>query len=314
MAAQKKKTTSTKAPAAKKSSAARMSYEPVVAKKDDGEVQITFTLAWSDIEKNRKKVVEKLSETVTVPGFRKGKAPFAKALEHLPSEDVIEKTLQLILPQLVGEAIQKNSLRPAIYPKFELISAEEGKDWQIRARTAEFPEVKLGDYKKALEGELRASALWTPEKGKEAEKEAPSKEQKEQKVLETLLKTVKIEIPDMLIQEEVNSRLSQLLSKIEKLGINLESYLASTGKTPEALRKEYEKQSEQALAIDLILSKIAEDQKIEIAETEIDKAIEATAHADPGLGERLNTPEQRSVIAGILRRRTALENLTSHIG
>lgn len=308
MAAQKKKLTK------KDVSASKKAYEPVVARQDDGEIQITFTLPWKDIEKKRKTVVEAMSTNVTVPGFRKGKAPFAKALNHLPSEEVIEKTLQLILPQMVGDVIRKHSLKPALYPKFELISAEEGNDWQIRARTTEFPEVELGDYKKVLEGEMRASSLWTPEKGGKDEKEQPTKEQKEQKVLETLLKTVKITIPKMLVQEEVNSRLSQLLSKIEKLGISLESYLASTGKTPETLRQEYEKQSEQALAIDLILSKIAETEKISISEKEIDKAIEVTSQADSDLGQRLNTPEQRSVIAGILRRRTALENLTSLIG
>jgi hypothetical protein len=34
-----------------------------------------------------------------------------------------------------------------------------------------------------------------------------------------------------LIDEEVNSRLSKLLERIEKLGLTLESYLSSIGKT-----------------------------------------------------------------------------------
>jgi len=50
--------------------------------------------------------------------------------------------------------------------------------------------------------------------------------------MDFLLRNIKIEIPKLLIEEEVNTRLSQLLERIEKLGLDLEKYLQTIGKQP----------------------------------------------------------------------------------
>jgi FKBP-type peptidyl-prolyl cis-trans isomerase (trigger factor) len=280
------------------------------AKSDDGTIQITFTIPFSFIDENRKKVAESLSKDIEVPGFRKGKAPLDKAIERIPQNTLLERTLGNILPRLVGEVIEKEKLKIAMYPKFELIKADEGEDWQVRAITAELPEFELGDYKKEISGKGRADAIWTPDKGKPEAKKEKSREEKEQEVIKTLLNLVKINIAKVLIDEEVNSRLSQLLERIEKLGLNLDSYLASIGKSPDILRKEYEEQSKNTIALDLILNKIADKEGLTVDKQQIDAAIQASA-ADPELAKELDTPERRRMIEAILRKRIALDNLTN---
>jgi FKBP-type peptidyl-prolyl cis-trans isomerase (trigger factor) len=86
--------------------------------------------------------------------------------------------------------------------------------------------------------------------------------------------------------------------------------LTSIGKTPQTLREEYATQSRNTIALDLILNKIAEEQKIVSSESQIDSAIKASS-ADPKLAEKLNTPEQRRLIASVLTRRTTLDYLVS---
>ena len=137
-------------------------------------------------------------------------------------------------------------------------------------------------------------------------------EEKEQEVIKALLEKTDIAIPKILIDEEVNSRLSKLLERIEKLGLNLDSYLASVGKTPDSLRAEYELQARNSISLDFTLTKIATEQKIEISDKETDAAIEA-AGTDSKIKERLNTPEQRRVIKGVLARRAGLDSLCALI-
>lgn len=299
MAAKKKKSTKT-------SSAS-------LAKSDNGTIQITFTIPFSQIKKTREEAGSEIGKDVQVPGFRKGKAPLDKIISQIPENTLIEKTLAKILPKLLAEAINEHKIKPAIYPKFELVKAVEGEDWQVRAVTCELPEINLGDYKKTIAGALRAKAIWTPDPAKTAGDKSDkkmSKEEKEQEVIKTLLETVKITVPSLLVDEEVNHRLSNLLARLEKLGLTLETYLPSIGKTAETLRAEYEKQAKEVLTLDLILNKIAEKEKIEVSQEQIQETIKASA-ADPKLAEKLDTPEQRRLIESILKRRAALDSLSA---
>ena len=212
----------------------------------------------------------------------------------------------------MGNAINKEKITPAIYPKFDLISSEENKDWQVRAVTCELPNVDLGNYKTTVKGELASKKIWTP--GKD-EKEDESKSTQSQVELESaaikaLLSSVKIDIPKLLIDEEVNTRLSKLLERIEKLGMNLENYLSSIGKTPQQLRSEYEKQAKESITLELSLNKIVVEEEIKVGEEEINDAIKAST-ADPELAKKLDTPEQKKYIASVLKRKKALQSLIS---
>jgi FKBP-type peptidyl-prolyl cis-trans isomerase (trigger factor) len=241
-------------------------------------------------------------------------APVEKATEKIPQQTIIEKTLGRILPQAFADSINQHKIKPAIYPKFEIIKSEPETDWQIRAVTCEFPEIDLRDYKNEIAGSLKATKIWKPSEGKtdESHSTEASQEEKEQMVIKTLLEKIKVDIPKILIEEEVNNRLANLLARIEKLGLSLETYLASIGKTPETLRAEYEIQSKNTITLDLILEKVTETENIKIEDKQVEETIKAY-QADPKTYEKINTPEQKKVIVSILRRRAALEFLT-HLG
>lgn len=275
-----------------------------LARQEDGTIQITFTIPPFVLEKTKSEVASELARDIEVPGFRKGKAPVAKVLDKIPQNSLTEKVLARILPKALAGAITKYKLKPAIYPKFELIKATLGDDWQVRAVTCELPEIDLGDYKKTIAGLEKG-------KGEESHSAKASRDKKEQEVIKNLLETVKIKVPAILLEEEVNTRLSNLLSRLEKLGLSLEGYLASIGKTSETLRKEYETQAQNAIALDLILNKIADEEGVKIAQTEVEKVIQV--QGDPRLAERLKTPEQKALIISILRRRAALDSLVNLI-
>ncbi len=279
-----------------------------VAKTDDGTVQINFTVPYKNIEVARKTSIEELGKDIEIPGFRKGNAPEAEMVKHIPQDKVIQGTLSKILPEELGKVIKDERLKPAMYPRYELMKAVDGEPWEIRATTCELPDIKLGEYKKALKGAGKTSAIWTPGKGdaKEELKESSAQE-KEQQIIKILLDKVKIEIPALLIEEETNAKLSHLLERIEKLGLNFDSYLKSVGKTPVSIRQEYEGQAKQAISLDLILSQIAIEEGLKVEKSKIDAAIKASA-ADPEVAKRGDTEGRRKVIESILLKRAALEH------
>ena len=59
----------------------------------------------------------------------------------------------------------------------------------------------------------------------------------------------------------------------------------------------------------MILSKIAEEEKIQITDTQIEAALNAAA-TDPNIKASPADPEQKRIIESILKRRKALEILT----
>lgn len=271
-----------------------------VAKEENGNIQITFTIPYSLISQAQDKVVEEYAKEAEIPGFRKGNAPIEKVKEKIPEASLTEKALARILPEALSSAIAENKIRPAIYPKFELISAKPNENWQVRAITCELPQIILPDYAKLI----KEGIIKTPKE--------PSRDEKEQKIIKILLDAISINIPKLLVSEEVDARLSSLLQRIEKLGLSLEGYLGSIGKTPEKLREEYELQAKNTISIELILNEVIKDQKIEVKESQVDETIKA-ASADTKLAESLNTPEQRRFIKSVLARRSALDYLISLI-
>lgn len=272
-----------------------------IAREDDGTVQVTFTFPKELIKKSQEKALKEFSKDITVKGFRKGMAPVEKSKEHVAVEKVIRAVITDLLPSSLGKAFEEHKIQAMMYPKIEAVSVEDGQDWQIRAVTCELPAFDTGNYKEAIKN-----------LGKSLKKEKTelTSEEKQKKLVDLLEKTISVKIPHILIEEEVEGRLSTLLDRIDKLGLSLESYLASLGKTPEKLREEYIEESKNTIAIELILEKIAKEEKIEVTDEQIDEVLKI-GEADKALSEKLNSPEQRSVVRSILKKRKCLDALTA---
>jgi len=282
----------------------------VIARESDGNVQITFTIPFAIIKKAQDETIAEMAKDIEVPGFRKGMAPLEKAAEKINQNALIEHSLSHILPRALSEAITENKLKIAIYPKFELISADEGKDWQIRGVTCELPEFTLGDYKKTIQGAMRSGTIWTPGKGAPEKQKELTRDEKEQVVIKALVETVKLTIPKILIEEEVASRLSNLLARIEKLGLALEGYLSSIGKNVDSLRAEYEAQAKEAIALDLILTKVAMEENLKVSEAEVDAALNmSTSTTNSKVEDKEDLESRKRMIESILKRRQALDFL-----
>lgn len=267
-------------------------------------IKLTITIPWSEIKKVYEKALEKKAKEIEMPGFRKGKAPLTLAKKKIGKEPLFKETLQEILPQAYTKAAAEHQLNPIIQPRVQVIIMDEDKDWQFEVTTCEKPKISLGNYQEEVKNSLRAPKIIVP--GKEEKEKKKSENEKLKELFETLLKAVKIELPQILIEEEVNRLLSSLLEQINKLGLTLDAYLNSTKKTTEQLKQEYQERAERTLKLEFILSAITEDLKVEVEEKEIEAMIQKAAKDEK---EKKRLASQRYYLASILRRQKTLDKL-----
>ncbi len=279
----------------------------ILAKTATGEVQLTITIPASEVKSAYDKAFEEIAKELELPGFRKGKAPKKLVEEKIDKSKVYERVLQTLVPQAYIEAVKEHNLKPILSPKVELLKAKEGEDWEIRATTCEAPEVSLGNYKDEIRKSLAPTKIWTPATQKSQKSTEITEDEKTQKAIQKLLEIVKVDLPEMLVEDEVSRTLANLINQTNTLGLTIDQYLSSIGKTAQSLRAEYKEKIVGQLKLQFALDEIAEKEKIEVSDKEADDLIKATG--DEKLKQNLNEPFQKEYLKGILRRRKSLDFL-----
>jgi len=268
-----------------------------VTREENGTIKLTISLPWAEVKRVRNEIIDEAVKNAELPGFRKGKAPREMVEKSIDPTKITDEVLKRLLPQAYIEAVQTNNIRPIMNPKIQIEKITEGEDWQFTALTTETPEVKLGNYKDAVQKITAKSKIVIP--GKEQEK--PNFDE----IMKAVLESVTVTIPPLLVEQEVDRSLAHTLEEIKKLGLTLDQYLASTGKTPESLRKEYEEKAGNDIKLELTLQKIAETEHITVDEKEIDEAIQKAK--DPK--EKQHLEGNRYLLASILRQQKTLDFL-----
>lgn len=239
-------------------------------------VEVEISIQWDAVSAKRAEVIAQAIATVEVPGFRKGKAPRDLAEKQLNPDKVYEMTIRGVIPTIYDEIIAKEKLNPIASPSIDLKEAKENEPWKLTMTIPLIPVVKLKDYKKAIK---KAHEEAKEAASKEAvSKEAPAKEGTEDKpvtaplskVFETLLAESELEVPEIITQEEVNRRLTQLLDDMKKVGLTPAQYLESKKLTEEELQKQYFKDSEDMYKIEFIIAKIADTEGIKVDQSELE--------------------------------------------
>jgi FKBP-type peptidyl-prolyl cis-trans isomerase (trigger factor) len=275
-----------------------------IQKSADGTVELTITVPWTDIQATYQIVVDESVANAEIAGFRKGKAPKAMVEENLDKSKVYEETIKRLVPKAYTEAVTEQKITPIMMPEINLKSAEEGKDWVLSAKTCERPEVKLGDYKRAIADLKVSKAPKIIVPGKEDTKD-------EQKgptiddVLTALMTAVSVSIPAILVEHEVTHQLSELVDQTKKLGLTVEQYLASTNKTAESVKADFTDIATKNLSFEFILEAIADAEKIAVTDEEVDKVFSSAKSPE----ERKNLENQRYYLTSLIRRQKTLDKL-----
>ncbi len=264
-----------------------------------------------DIKKEEENAFFSLHKNLELPGFRKGKVPKEIAKKHISRQSIYEELVKSLLPRLYEEIVKKENLTPIISPKVELVKAKEGEDWEIKITIAEKPEITLPDYKeliKKLKAEQKKADIWVPGKNQtssEKNKEEEKRQELLNKILEKLLLETNFEISDLVIEEELNRRLSELLDDIKKIGLTVEGYLKSRNITIEELKKRLAKEIEDTYKLEFILIEIAEKEEIKVEKDDLDKIFSNITD----IKQRQQAEQNAYFYASILRKQKTLDFL-----
>ena len=121
--------------------------EHTVEKLSGNKVKISFKAPAADFEEAVEKAYLKMRGQISVPGFRKGKAP-RKLIERMYGAGVFyEDALEILFPEAYMAAVKENDLKPVGRPELDVQEMEAGKDLAFSCEVFVFPDVKLGQYK-----------------------------------------------------------------------------------------------------------------------------------------------------------------------
>ena len=118
-----------------------------VEKMEKNMAKLTIEVAAEDLEKAMQNAYQKAKGRITIPGFRKGKAP-RKMIEQMYGKGIfLEDAVNALIPEHYSKAMGESELEIVSQPKIDLVQAEPGKELIFTAEVAVKPEVTLGEYK-----------------------------------------------------------------------------------------------------------------------------------------------------------------------
>jgi trigger factor len=156
----------------------------------------------------------------------------------------------------------------------------------------------------ALKGLLR--------KNIQGEKEHEEKGRQEREILEVLAKESRFDdIPDLLVNEEINKMIHELEQGAEEQGMNFDDYLKSIKKTIADLKLEFAPQALTRIKIALILRQLVKTENIEVTDEEVEESLDKIAerYEDKEMRDRVYDPEYRGFVEYTLMNRKVVDRL-----
>ena len=125
----------------------------------------------------------------------------------------------------------------------------------------------MEEYRKDLENTVRQR------------KERAAESSTEQQIIKAVIDKVEGEIPDMMVEREIDEIINSFDMQLRDQGMNLENYLKYTQGTVDGLREQYKERAGQQVKVRLGLAKIAELEKLEVTEEETEAEFQKLADA-----------------------------------
>ena len=118
-----------------------------VEKLEKNMAKLTIEVSAEELEKAIEDAYQKNKNKISIPGFRKGKAP-RKMIENMYGREVFyEDAANALIPDAYEKALEECEEEIVSSPKVDDVQLESGKPFIFTAEVALKPEVTLGKYK-----------------------------------------------------------------------------------------------------------------------------------------------------------------------
>lgn len=125
----------------------------------------------------------------------------------------------------------------------------------------------LDEYKEDLKKELLTR------------KEQEAKGKKEAAVVDKVSENAEMDIPQAMIDSEIQNMMRDFDNRLRSQGMNLEMFLSFSGQTTADLQEQMKDDAEKRVRNNLVLEQIAKEENIEVTEEDINKELETMADA-----------------------------------
>lgn len=189
---------------------------------------------------------------IALPDYKKLAAKEARIkVEVVVTDEEIEKTIEQIrgmgLPASRSE-VQAGSKDQAATPNTEHSPPPPFDDAYVKT-LGDFASVE--DFKTKLRENMRR------------EKERSAKDKKRVAIIDALLAKTAIELPEIIVEQEMTRMEDEFAEDVKRMGLTMDAYYKAIKKTKEELQKDWRPDAEKRAKTQLLVSEIAEAEKLE---------------------------------------------------
>jgi trigger factor len=194
---------------------------------------------------------------------------------------------------LQGMKLEEEKSIPVTYPEDHQAEELRGKSADLKVKLIELFERELPELTdewvkttfapQPEEGaEVPEDAVDTVDKLKAKIREAMEKAAQDvadrdvrDKLIEKIIESSKIDFPQVMVDEQIDDRVSQLAEELKSRKITVDDYLKHVGKTMEELRGEFAEDAKTGLKVNLVIHDIIDKEGIKVEDEDIDAEIQS---------------------------------------
>ena len=102
-------------------------------------------------------------------------------------------------------------------------------------------------------------------------KDAQAKAETEDKAVEAVAENTDVDIPDCMVEQQLNSMLRDYDARLQGQGMSLQKYFELTGMTADKFKEQFKENATKQVKISLTLEAIAKAEKIEAEDDDIEE-------------------------------------------
>jgi trigger factor len=147
------------------------------------------------------------------------------------------------------------------------------------------------------------------------EAETEERKRQEQEVIEAIIaKSTFEEVPDLLVNQEIERMIQELEQQVKQQGRELDEYLKSIGKSLAELKIDFTANALKRIQASMVLKAISEDEKVAVDEKEIDAELDRQAETYGEEAKKMiYSPEYRARIEAQMKQKAIIDLLLDTI-
>ena len=237
-------------------------------------------------------------------------------------EDKVVPELLAVLPgRVVGDVVTADVTLPEEHSDPDL----RGKPARLEVTVHGVKEKRIPELTDAVAQELSGGEQATAEALREAVRVDLGEQARrldeltfEQAAVRAVVDASQMDVPEALVEREIDRQIEQLESRLQRRGLRLDRYLQYVGKTAAEYRAELRPDAESRVRVDLVLEELGRRMTISPSQGEVEEYIRSEAERDDEVRRDLESLVKNPIAIDYFRHRLTrlktLEGLVAQLG